>query len=120
MEDNIKKIEEQEFVNVENMQDIKEVLDNVSSSEFEFVKDICNIDDNELEKIMHEDEFKNGFKIGIELAGVYTALLNFGVDIKTTSDAVINYQTLKHNLELQKIVNEGAKYQNEVLKSQSL
>jgi len=86
----------------------------------EFIFQPVEFDDEQLNEIVNTKEFIEGSAIGARLAGIYCTMTNLGVDVRTVSDLLINLQTLEKNQELQKVVNEGYRYQSQVGKQQQL
>lgn len=61
------------------------------------------LDDPEITEIYNSDEYIEGVKIGARLSGIYTTLLNFGVDIMVANTVVMNQQAIDSNERIAKI-----------------
>ncbi len=105
---NVKGIEEQ--IDEETLDILAQALGGESNvnQAFEFAYQPMEFDDELMNEISNSNTYNKGVSVGAELAGMYITMINFGMDLKTCSDLIVNHQTLQHNLELQKIVNSGS------------
>lgn len=60
-------------------------------------------EEDEVLEIIESDEFKQGVKDAEYYVGLYTTLLNFGMDKKTVNEFVLSDQAGKQNVQIQKL-----------------
>ena len=82
-----------------------------SKSEMIFAQEPMLLEDEECIKYMEHPKFVEGFEYGLKLAGIYTALASFGAELGTINDIILTEHTKVANIELQKVMNEGASLQ---------
>lgn len=71
-----------------------------------FFRDPIEFDDEEMTVLSNTKEFIEGQALGCRLAGMYSTLINFGVEMNQAMDIIFNQQTIEHNLEVQKLSSE--------------
>jgi hypothetical protein len=71
-----------------------------------------------------KDEFKRGLKEGSYVAGLFTALINSGIDLESATTFILNNQNIEMNTEITKIQTnaqiEASKNKSVVIESQQL
>lgn len=77
-------------------------------------------DDEELSVLCNTPEFAKGYKIGAELIGLYSVMLNGGMDAIVANNIVTNHHAMHVNIETQKVINEGVKIQGAAIKKTQL
>ena len=88
--------------------------------ELMFFDEPLYLDDDEVALMSNSTEFAEGMKSAYKLAGIYTVLVNSGIDVETATDIIMNEHTMDNNIRLQKVVNEGVKMQANAIKSSQL
>lgn len=103
MTDEIKDIAiEDENVEISD-EELIEMLGKAQGSKLEFYREAMEFEDDELNNLVDSDDFQNGVKVGSYFGGMYTTLVNMGIDLQTASDLLINQQTLMANERSQKV-----------------
>lgn len=85
-----------------------------------FVTEPLMFDETEIETLTKSKEFLDGVNIGNKLVGIYTSLVNGGIDIATANDIIILEHTNDTNIKLQKVMNEAVKLQASAIKNSQL
>ena len=107
----------EETISEEELLELMSQIKGEGKSEIEMFREPFEYDIDSLEAISQTDEFKRGSTIASYYAGIYSTLLNFGMDIKSAHDIVINQQSLDANEKIQKM---SVEMNIEVSKNQSL
>lgn len=71
-----------------------------------YFRDPIEFDDEEMTILSNTKEFIEGQALGCRLAGMYSTLINFGVEMNQAMDIIFNQQTIEHNLEVQKLSSD--------------
>lgn len=86
---------------------IAEMLGSLQSQQKEqeliFFRDPIEFDEEEMTMLTNTKEFIEGQSLGAKLAGLYSTLVNFGFEMNSAMEVVMNQQTIEHNLEVQNI-----------------
>ena len=113
-------VEHRAYTQDEMIEVINQYEDELKNNEFKFLYNPIEFSDDDMGKIKDSDPFMKGICESSTIIGMYNAMINSGIDVDTVAKVVLNYQTMKHNIEFQKVVNEGLKYQSNLIKNQSL
>ena len=101
---------EQEVIQQElTEEELIELMSQIKSGTKEeplFFRDPIEFDDEEMTILSNTKEFIEGQALGCRLAGMYSTLINFGVDMNQAMDIIFNQQTIEHNLEVQKLSSD--------------
>lgn len=108
------------IIDEETLKALSQNVTNDENSDFEFLFSPMELDEDRLEEISKTKEYLEGEAIASKYLGIWNTLVNGGVDLTTASAIVINTQALNHQINLQKVVNEGYKYQQNLSKQTQL
>jgi hypothetical protein len=64
-----------------------------------YIVEPLSMTDEEIEEVVKSEEYQRGVKLGAEILGFYTTLVNGGMSLESATDMVTNYQTLTFNVE---------------------
>lgn len=70
-------------------------------------------DDEEMQNFYDSDEYREGEKLALKLAGMYSVLENFGMSLETAMDICVNQHTYDNSVRIVK--EQGIKAENEGL-----
>lgn len=106
----------------DSVERLKEILGikNDSKDDLVMIYPPVEFSDEEITAMCNTDEWMKGFRLGAELGGLYTTLINNGMDVITAGSIVANEHAMRVNVETQKIINEGLKVQVASLKKREL
>ena len=76
--------------------------------------------DEELTVLCNAPEFMKGYKLGAELVGLYTTMVNGGMDALVANNIATNHHAMYVNIETQKVINEGVRIQGAAVKKTQL
>jgi len=106
LKDTEQDIVQEEISEEELIQLMSQIKGNSEDKEPLFFREPLEFDDEEMSILSNTKEFIEGQALGCRLAGMYSVLINFGLDMNSAMDIVFNQQTIEHNLEVQKLSSE--------------
>jgi hypothetical protein len=110
--------EEVDYVN--QLKSVLGIKDNESSDDLVMIYPPIEFSDEELAVLCNTEEWKKGYKLGAELGGLYTVLINSGMDVVTAGAIVANEHAMRVNVATQKVINDGVKLQSVAVKKTQL
>jgi len=78
-----------------------------AETDFSLLSSPIELSEEDIDKLIESKEFKEGYKKGAELVGLYTAMISNGVDVITANNILIYEHSNKWKLEHIKADNKN-------------
>lgn len=109
MADNKKDIKETEIIEKDVVEMTDDMIENLIGEKETYVTNPILLDEK---VIMENEDFHEGLRKGLEVAGMFTAMVNAGMSIEFSENYILNMNILdktmeeKHNKSYDKIIKE--------------